>query len=535
MHTRTGCLVLLLTAGIALAPGRGWGQEVPGPADPGWSPLPLYHDRPETGGFYAAGEFVFWRMTNPIKQQLIAVRGLDDVDGSLQVARNILNPNQVDPTTQLPILESVPNPNGPQFHPGDPNFANQPLTILQPIPQPQPVPGAFFGSGAPALDANQVSGPGSYQPGFGLTLGWRFGDGFALEFVWRHLMNVTYSAVASVIPPTFNIGRNGEDQFLFSPVFNFPPEFAGPPNKLQVTNPSKSAATAAITITPTVIAVIDGVPVPTGNTVNAAVSSSSAIAVPQAAYGIWNAATIMSEDFQQRYDEYSLIGRLPVYQDDCSRWYGIFGLRHVALWERFHWRTESVATSNPGNAATVTITNTDATVSSGAFGPNITAPASTTATITSGATVISAPAVAGADDVADYINIVSNQMYGPLVGCGSEWYLGWGLSFALDVRATLAVDIVHEIAKYQREDMEIAHKRGNRQYTIVPEVDAIANLYWYPLEGIEVRAGYDFFNFFNTIASPRPVDFNYGAVSPAFEKGTYRMIDGFHAGIAFIF
>ena len=30
-----------------------------------------------------------------------------------------------------------------------------------------------------------------------------------------------------------------EDQFLFSPVFNFPPDFAGPVNKLIVTDPDK--------------------------------------------------------------------------------------------------------------------------------------------------------------------------------------------------------------------------------------------------------------------------------------------------------
>ena len=31
------------------------------------------------------------------------------------------------------------------------------------------------------------------------------------------------------------------------------------------------------------------------------------------------------------------------------------------------------------------------------------------------------------------------------------------------------------------------------------------------------------------------IDFNYGATAPAWEKGTYRFIDGFHAGIGFIF
>src|SRR5207253_6974440 len=38
------------------------------PPDPEF-PLPLYHERPETGGFYAAGEFLLLRQTNPLNEQ----------------------------------------------------------------------------------------------------------------------------------------------------------------------------------------------------------------------------------------------------------------------------------------------------------------------------------------------------------------------------------------------------------------------------------------------------------------------------------
>src|SRR5438105_13271306 len=81
MRTRTGWLALLLTAGVALAPTGGRGQEVP-PADPVF-PLPLYHDRPEKGGLYVDGEFVFFKQTNPLRPQPIATRGLLDFDGSI--------------------------------------------------------------------------------------------------------------------------------------------------------------------------------------------------------------------------------------------------------------------------------------------------------------------------------------------------------------------------------------------------------------------------------------------------------------------
>ena len=164
MRTRTGWLALMLTTGIALlAPSTGWGQgntggDVP-PEDPPTF-LPLYHDRPETGGFFAAAEFLWWRQTNPVKEQLIAVRGFTDTTGAVQDALNLLNGDNAK----------------------------------------QSVPGTHFGSSLAALDADQVSGPGSYEPGFDITLGWRFEDGISLEFTWRHLQDVKYTASAGPIP-----------------------------------------------------------------------------------------------------------------------------------------------------------------------------------------------------------------------------------------------------------------------------------------------------------------------------------------------
>jgi hypothetical protein len=59
MRTRIGWLALLMT-GIVLAPRSLQAQEVPALTDPTF-PLPLYHDRPEKGGFYVAGPFLYWR------------------------------------------------------------------------------------------------------------------------------------------------------------------------------------------------------------------------------------------------------------------------------------------------------------------------------------------------------------------------------------------------------------------------------------------------------------------------------------------
>src|SRR5438128_7231959 len=116
MRTSTIWLALLLTVGVALAPTGVRAQEVPF-ADP-QIPLPLYHDRPEKGGFYAAGEFLFFRQTNPLKDQIIAVRGLLDFDGSI--------------TADLNGITFVPTTGAVIIQPGTPQV------------------GTFIGTGAPA-------------------------------------------------------------------------------------------------------------------------------------------------------------------------------------------------------------------------------------------------------------------------------------------------------------------------------------------------------------------------------------------------
>ncbi len=78
-------------------------------------------------------------------------------------------------------------------------------------------------------------------------------------------------------------------------------------------------------------------------------------------------------------------------------------------------------------------------------------------------------------------------------------------------------------------------KRAKSEVTIVPEVDATLGLLWFPIEGIEIHAGYNFKSFFNTVSSPQPIDFDYGRVDPRYEQSTIRFFDGFDLGIGFIF
>src|SRR2546427_9732831 len=92
-------------------------------------PGPLGHPRYEEGGLFVAFEFVYWRATNTMGSQTLAYRGFVDADGSIT------------------------------------GF-----------------PGNFVGSFSEALNTNQVSGPGTFQPGTNIAVGWRFQNGAVLEF-----------------------------------------------------------------------------------------------------------------------------------------------------------------------------------------------------------------------------------------------------------------------------------------------------------------------------------------------------------------
>ncbi len=471
MRTRTGWLALLLTAGLTLAPSVGWGQEhhiagqdVP-PADEPILPLPLWHSHPEQGGFFAAAEFLFWRQTNPIKNQSIAVRGFVDTDGSVQNAVNLLN---------------GPNP----LNPGGFPFAS-------------PTPGYQFGSHLEALNANEVSGPNGYTPGLAFTVGWLFGNGVALEFTWRHLFDVKNTASAGAIPPNQWPGYNTSDTVMFSPVFNFPVEYAGPSQKIAVSGPN---------------------------------AASNGFVVTGAAYGIWNGASEEWLSFVQRHDEFELMARFPAYENDYARVYGLAGLRHVQMWERFQW----AAQSNTEALQSVPVIAGDNVVLSQQL-LNFQVPVVVNFTQASGINLITQGGRSGLEDEAIYSNIVSQRMYGPMVGCGTECYLGCGVSCSIDARAGLLLNFVKEEAKYERGDRFISQHQTRREFTIVPETDLFFNMNWKPFEGVEIRVGYDLMAYFNTIASETPVSFNYGTLDPPYTKGVFRLFDGWTAGIALVF
>jgi hypothetical protein len=326
------------------------------------------------------------------------------------------------------------------------------------------VVGTFVGSHADALDVHQITGPGTYEPGFKMGIGWRFEDGSTLSADFFYLALTRYTAAATAAAPGGQVGQGLENSFLFSPVFNFPPDFSGPPNK---------------TGSPFALQ---------GNTL--VLQTGLQIGSNFALFGIWNGASIMTLELVQRAEGIDITYREPVYETETYRLSGIVGPRYFWIWERFRWRTTSLSfdgTSVPS-------------------------------------------------DVAIYENITSNEMYGAFIGCENEWYLGHGFAWYLNCDGAMLIDHVKEKADYQlgTKDAGPQNKRAVLDYTFVPEIEGKIGIAWYLAEGIQFRLDYNGMVFFNTLASPRPVSFNYSGLDPGWDHVT-RLFDGFTAGVALNF
>jgi hypothetical protein len=412
MRTRIGWLVAVALAlgKLALAPAevraqppaQNYNYEVPPPPEVFSGPFgnlfpgPFGHARMEEGGFFVGVDGLYWRANNPLRDQLVATRGFVDFDGS--------------------ILGS---------------------------------PGANIG-GTPALDVNQVSGPGTFTPGFHIFTGWRFESGVVLTASWIHLVDVRYSAQATLVPPGFAVGQQLQNTFLFSPVVNFPIDFAGAPRNVGIGNLG-------------------------------------------ATFGIWNAATEMQLQFLQRFEQGDIGGRIPFCNTEYYRNYGLLGGRMAWIWERFKWRTVDRDVSGVANESTT----------------------------------------------ADYSNVVSNRVYGFYAGGGNEWFLGdtpiGAFSISIDGDVGLYLDFVKARAKYELEDRSASGSRNRNFQTLVPGGYGKLNLWWYPWESIQLTLGYDALVYFNTMASRRPIDFNYASITPGWDRGVTRLYHGVTFGFGITF
>ena len=245
-------------AGLLLLPAVAPAQNVP----PAIFTGPLSHMPYDDSGVYAGIEFLYWKTNRPLRSQTIAVRGFFDLDGSVSGRQQ------------------------------------------------------FVGSGEEALNVSDLYGPGNYQPGWDFRFGYRWSNGIAVEFGWKHLVQARYTTTASILAPSFNNGNFFENTFLFAPVTNFPVDWAGSSQNI-----------------------------PQG--------SSAAI------FGIWNAASYMSIEYTQRFDTYEINARVPIWETADHRVYGLFGPRIAWIWDRFAWRTVDIdVVGNSGGDTTAVYSNT---------------------------------------------------------------------------------------------------------------------------------------------------------------------------------
>ncbi|MBM3982095.1 MAG: hypothetical protein FJ304_17895 [Planctomycetes bacterium] len=205
--------------------------------------------------------------------------------------------------------------------------------------------------------------------------------------------------------------------------------------------------------------------------------------------GIWNAADQMDFKFVQRYQQAEIGLRTPLFATEYSSVYGLTGARFAWFFERFTWRT--VDADDQGNAPP--------------------------------------------QNVAYYTNTLSQRMYGLFVGCGHEVYLGSMFSASLDLTGAAYMDVAKQRAKYRLGDDSTQTKFGRESFHIVPSVTANANIWFYPVEGIQMRIGYMGMTFFNTRYMREPVGFNFGNIDPNYGRNWFRLLHGFNVGIGFFF
>lgn len=207
------------------------------------------------------------------------------------------------------------------------------------------------------------------------------------------------------------------------------------------------------------------------------------------AYGIWNGASTMETKFTQRYQQADIGGRVPLFQTEYSRVYGTAGGRFAWFFERFRWTATSYSVDGNANP----------------------------------------------QDKAFYNNTLSQRLYGPFAGFGHEVFIANQFSLSLDVTGALLLGIVKERTKYELGDRSSQSKRGVNEWTLTPNANAALNLWWYPVEGVQVRVGYQAMTFFNTRNMEEPVGFNFGAIDPRYDTQYFRLLHGFNVGLGLFF
>ena len=164
---------------------------------------------------------------------------------------------------------------------------------------------------------------------------------------------------------------------------------------------------------------------------------------------------------------------MPVFQTDYSRAYGMAGGRFAWFFERFAWR--AVSYDMHGNVFP--------------------------------------------QDAADYTNTLSQRMYGPFIGCGNEIFIANQFSLSCDLTGAMLLDVAKERAKYKLGDDSVQSKWGRDEFRVVPNANAAVNLWWYPIDGVQIRVGYQAMTYYNTLYMLEPVGFDFSNINPSYTCG----------------
>jgi len=422
MRTRLlGGLAALAAVFTTALPGRAQGPGLysGGLSDSGGLPglpsetLPLPLGNPGSQGFYIYGDLGYYFQSQTLGNQVVARRGLVDSTGAITGT-----------------------------------------------------PGTLIGSGDPALTTRDFGRRG-YVPALNLGIGYKTTDGTSITRRYLAFSSASYSASATLVPQGFRGSQDLADTFLTSPVFNFPPQYAGPARK--------TAFEGSTIVRP----FIDQ----NGNVQLTQVLGDGLF------YGVWNGASTSVLSYKTDYQEAEIGARVPLFQTEKSRIYALGGARYNWFFERLKWITTSFDVDGG-----------------------------------------SLPSYS-----AEYTNTLSQRLYGPYAGVGHDVYLGSRFAVSSDLTGAILLGVIKERAKYKLSDNSVSNKRSVNELRLVPSAGANLNLWWYPIQGVQVRLGYSANTFFNTKNIEQPIGFNMGAIDPIYGDQAFRIIHGMNFGVGLFF
>lgn len=346
-------------------------------------------------------------------------------------------------------------------------------------------PGQFVGSGIVAMTATSVGDNEKFTPGSRMAIGYRLRNNIVFEASWLNLLATRSSASVGIIPPrNQNIGFDAANSFVSTPFYNYGPSYAGPSrdviSDVLLTPIPPNVGTVSLVNTGSATGAANEIIVDDGF-IDDIINFRG---TPIAAYGVGNGAELIIAKYRQEWNTGELNMRVPLFQGEVTRTYWLGGFRYAYLQERYRL-------------------------------------------------LISDFSVEGDLFQMRYTNRVKNRYYGMQMGLGSEAYLGAGWALSVQVKGGV-------LAERSEGETDITNFFDNRfshsdnQFGVVGMFEGGAYIWWYPVEGIQLRMGYEYMGICGARRSPNPIDYDLGRLRPVYEH-KYLSIDGFTIGVGFVF